>query len=49
MLRENIYTRDMILVHEALSECALQMYEVSLKYLERLRVIKFKSRHEIAF
>ena len=26
----------MVLVHDTLSECALQMYEVSLKYLLRL-------------
>ena len=26
----------MVVVHDTLSECALQMYEVSLKYLYRL-------------
>ena len=29
----NIYARVMVLVHEPSSQCALQMYEVSLKYL----------------
>ena len=31
--RENIYARVMVLVHDMSSECALQMNEVSLKYL----------------
>ena len=30
---ENVHARVMVFVHETLSECALQMYEVSLKYL----------------
>ena len=30
---ENINVRVMVLVHDVLSECALQMYEISLKYL----------------
>ena len=30
---ENINARVMVLVHDMSSECALQMYEVSLKYL----------------
>ena len=30
---ENIHARVMVLVHDASSECALQMNEVSLKYL----------------
>ena len=30
---KNIYTRVMVLVHDTSSQCALQMYEVSLKYL----------------
>ena len=30
---ENIYARVIVLVHDTLSECDLQMYEVSLKYL----------------
>ena len=30
---KNIYARIMVLVHETSSQCALQMYEVSLKYL----------------
>ena len=30
---KNIYARVMVLVHDTLSQCALQMYEVSLKYL----------------
>ena len=30
---ENKHARVMVLVHDTLSECALQMYEVSLKYL----------------
>ena len=30
---KNIYARVMVLVHETSSQCALQMYEVSLKYL----------------
>ena len=32
----NIHARVMVLVHDTSSECALQMYEVSLKYLLRL-------------
>ena len=32
-LFENIHARVMVLVHDMSSECALQMYEVSLKYL----------------
>ena len=30
---KNIYARVMVLVHDTSSQCALQMYEVSLKYL----------------
>ena len=30
------HARVMVLVHNTLSECALQLYEVSLKYLLRL-------------
>ena len=30
---ENINARDMVLAHDMSSECALQMYEVSFKYL----------------
>ena len=30
---KNIHARVMFLMHDTLSECALQMYEVSLKYL----------------
>ena len=30
---KNIHARVMVPVHDTLSECALQMYEVSLKYL----------------
>ena len=30
---KNKYARVMVLVHDTLSQCALQMYEVSLKYL----------------
>ena len=33
---ENIHARVMVIVHDKLSECALQMYEVLLKYLYRL-------------
>ena len=33
---KNIYARVMVLVHDTSSPCALQMYEVSLKYLYRL-------------
>ena len=29
----NIHARVMVLAHDTLSECALQMYEVSFKYL----------------
>ena len=29
----NIHARVMVLVHDMSSECALQVYEVSLKYL----------------
>ena len=32
-LKKNIYARVMVLVHDTSSQCALQMYEVSLKYL----------------
>ena len=30
---KNIYARVMVLVHDTSSQCALQMYGVSLKYL----------------
>ena len=30
---KNIYARVMVLVHDMSSQCALQMYEVLLKYL----------------
>ena len=30
---KNIYARVMVLVHDTSSQCALQMYEASLKYL----------------
>ena len=30
---KNIYARVMVLVHDTSSQCAFQMYEVSLKYL----------------
>ena len=30
---KNIHARVMVLVHDTSSQCALQMYEVSLKYL----------------
>ena len=30
---KNIYAKVMVLVHSTSSQCALQMYEVSLKYL----------------
>ena len=30
---ENMHVRAMVLVHDTSSQCALQMYEVSLKYL----------------
>ena len=30
---KNEYARVMVFVHDTSSECALQMYEVSLKYL----------------
>ena len=30
---KNIYVIVMVLMHDTLSECALQTYEVSLKYL----------------
>ena len=33
---KNIYARVKVLVHDTSSQCALQMYEVSLKYLKRL-------------
>ena len=33
---KNIYARVMALGHDNSSQCALQMYEVSLKYLSRL-------------
>ena len=32
---ENIHARVMVIVHDTSSECALQMYGVSLKYLLR--------------
>ena len=31
--RGNIHARVMVLVHDTSSECALQVHEVSLKYL----------------
>ena len=33
---KNKYARGMVLAHDTKSRCALQMYEVSLKYLLRL-------------
>ena len=33
---KNKHARVMVLVHAPLSRCALQMFELSLKYLERL-------------
>ena len=33
---KNIYARVMVLVHDMSAQCALQMYEVSLKCLEWL-------------
>ena len=33
---KNTHARVMVLVHDTSSQCALQMYEVSLKYLLRL-------------
>ena len=33
---ENIHARVMVLVHDTSSECALQMYEVPMKYLSQL-------------
>ena len=33
---KNIHARVMVLWHDTSSQCALQMYEVSLKYLSRL-------------
>ena len=33
---KNIYAREMVLVHDTSAQCALQMYEVSLKYLQQL-------------
>ena len=33
---KNTYARVVELVHETLSQCALQMYEVSFKYMKRL-------------
>ena len=33
---KNKHARVMVLVHDVSSECALQMYEVSLRYLLRL-------------
>ena len=38
----------MVLVHETFSECALQMYEVSLKYLKRLLIYRADTRKSIA-
>ena len=37
---KNKHARYMVLEHDTSSECALQMYEVSLKYLYSLMVIK---------
>ena len=37
---KNIYARVMVLVHDTSSQCALQMYEVSLKYLLGYQVIE---------
>ena len=33
---KNIYARVMVLAHDTSSQCALRMYEVSLKYVKRL-------------
>ena len=33
---KNTHARVMVLVHDTSSQCALQMYKVSLKYLLRL-------------
>ena len=33
---KNINARIMVLVHDMSSQCALQMYKVSLKYIYRL-------------
>ena len=33
---KNKHARVMVLVQDTLSECALQMYEVSLKYLKQI-------------
>ena len=33
---KNTHARVMVLVHDTLSQCALQIYEVSLKYLQQL-------------
>ena len=32
-MKKNKHARVIVLVHDTLSECALQMYEVSLKHL----------------
>ena len=42
-----INARDMVLVHNTSSECGLQMYEVSLKYLYRYQVIE-RTRNSVA-
>ena len=36
----NLHARVMVLVHDMPSQCALQMYEVSLKYLLRLSIYR---------
>ena len=33
IIGKNTHARVMVLVHDTSSQCALQMYEVSLKYL----------------
>ena len=40
MLKGEKHARVMVLVHDTLSECALQKYEVSLKYLNSYQVIE---------
>ena len=45
---KNIHARVMVIVHETLSECALQMYEVLLKYLYQLSSYRGKRNSKLS-
>ena len=45
---KNKHARAMFLVHDTSPECVLQIYEVSLKYLDSYQVIE-RTRNSIAY